>query len=84
MVGKSQTTSAGRQRLRVVNFRLSLPPSSDQFSVITTSQAGLKAVDLFPDRFTRSGKNPKPNLRGLRAIAVQIVLNLRTIIMLIL
>jgi predicted nucleic acid-binding protein len=37
MVGKSQTTLAGRQRLRVVNVRLSLPPSSDQFSIITTT-----------------------------------------------
>jgi len=37
MVGKSQTILAGRQRLRMVNFRLSLPPLSDQFSVITTS-----------------------------------------------
>jgi len=37
MVGKSQTTLAGDERLRVVNFRLSLPPSSGQFSVITTN-----------------------------------------------
>ena len=36
MVGKSYTTLAGGIRLRVVNFRLSLPPSSGQFSVITT------------------------------------------------
>ena len=36
MVGKSQITLAGRQRLRVVNVRLTLPPSSNQFSVSTT------------------------------------------------
>jgi hypothetical protein len=35
MVGKYQTTLAGDQRLKVVNFRLSLPPSSGQFSIIT-------------------------------------------------
>ena len=35
MVGKSQTTLAGDERLRVVNVRLSLPPSSGQFSIIT-------------------------------------------------
>jgi hypothetical protein len=43
MVGKSQTTLAGSQRLRVVNFRLSLPPFTGQFSIITTNQPfGLK------------------------------------------
>jgi hypothetical protein len=35
MVGKSQTTLAGGERLQVVNVRLSLPPSSGQFSIIT-------------------------------------------------
>ena len=35
MVGKYQTTLAGRQRLRVVNFGLSLTPSSGQFWIIT-------------------------------------------------
>jgi hypothetical protein len=38
MVGKYQTTLAGDQWLRVVNFGLSLPPSSGQFSIITTSR----------------------------------------------
>jgi len=38
MVGKSQTTLAGRRRLRVVNVRLSLPPSSGQFSIITPNE----------------------------------------------
>jgi hypothetical protein len=35
MVGESQTILAGRLRLRVVNFGLSLPPSSGQFWIIT-------------------------------------------------
>jgi hypothetical protein len=46
MVGKSQTTLAGRQRLRVVNFRLSQPPFPGQFSVITTIS--------FPETKTRT------------------------------
>lgn len=37
MVGKLPTTLTGSVRLRVVNFRLSLPPSTGQFSVITTT-----------------------------------------------
>ena len=35
MVGKYQSTLAGDERLRVVNFGLSLPPSSGQFWIIT-------------------------------------------------
>ena len=46
MVGKSQTTLAGRQRLRVVNFRLSLPPFAGQFSIITTSMAREDEIPL--------------------------------------
>jgi len=37
MVGKSPATLAGGEQLRVVNFGLSLPPSSDQFWIITTN-----------------------------------------------
>ena len=44
MVGKSQTTLAGDERLTVVNVRLSLPPSSGQFSIITPTGA-LSYVD---------------------------------------
>jgi len=39
MVGKYQAILAGRRRLRVVNFRLSLPLSAGQFSISTTNRS---------------------------------------------
>jgi len=43
MVDKSFTILAGRQLLRVVNFRLSLTPFSNQFSISTTRVVYLSA-----------------------------------------
>ena len=58
MVGKSQTTLAGDERLRVVNFRLSLPPSSGQFSVITTSRL-MRTLDRGRFLWIGDGSNRK-------------------------
>ena len=55
MVGKSQTTLAGRQRLRVVNFRLSQPPFPGQFSVITT-MGNPKFTEAYYNRGVTYGK----------------------------
>jgi hypothetical protein len=56
MVGKYQPTLAGGERLQVVNVRLSLPPSSGQFSVSTTIwPANIRNEMSFEDIVNESG-----------------------------